>query len=54
MQGIYHMEKLGAGKRVVLACRILNLLENKATVNLSVADTYTFAKKYLLFGGVRH
>ena len=34
--------KLGVGKRVVSVSRNLNLLENKATVNLSVADTSMF------------
>ena len=33
------MGRLGANKRVVSVCRKLNLLENKATVTLSVADT---------------
>ena len=36
------MGKLGPGKHVVLVCQNLNLLGNKATVNLSVADTYRF------------
>ena len=37
--------KLGVAKRIVSVCRDLNLLENKATVNLSVADTYRFTRK---------
>ena len=48
------MGKLDLGKWVVLVCQNLNLLENKATVNLSVADTYRFTQKYPLFGGVHH
>ena len=41
------MGKLGAGKSVALVSSNLNLLENNATVNLSVADTYTFTRKCL-------
>ena len=48
------MGKLGAGKRVALVCRNLNLLESKTTVNLSVADTHRFTQNHPLFGGVRH
>ena len=48
------MGKLGPGKHVLLVCQNLNLLGNKATVNLSVADTYRFTQKYRLFGEVRH
>ena len=48
------MGKLGPDKWVVLVYWNLNLLENTAAVNLSVGDTYRFAQKYPLFGGVRH
>ena len=48
------MEKPGMGKWVDLVCRNSNLLVNKATVNLSEADTYRFIQKYPLFGGVRY
>ena len=47
------MGKLGAAKRDVLVCRHLNLLKNKATVNLAVAENYRFTRKYPLFGGIR-
>ena len=46
--------ELGADKHVVSVCWNLNLLENKAIMNLSVADTYRFTRKYSLFGGVHH
>ena len=49
MQGIYHIGKLGTGKRVVLVCRNLNLLENKATVNLSVPFIKLYAILSFLF-----
>ena len=48
------MGKLGPGKWVVLVCRNFNFLENKASVNLSVPDTYRLTQKYQLSGGVRH
>ena len=38
--------KLGVAKRVASVYWNLNLLENKATVKLSVADTYRFTQKY--------
>ena len=48
------MGKLGTNKRIVPVCQNLSLLENKATVNLSVADTYRFTRKYTILEGVRH
>ena len=42
------------GIKLIVKDRRFIIWENKATVNLSVAETYRFTQKYPLFGGDRH